>query len=97
MANEQSKSMWRRIKRVVNPPHPGALLRVEREIDGETHEFTEEKEVISNILDVIQDRYSGADDACISNCSLTPHLGLFCETPVGLALDPATSSPDNHW
>jgi hypothetical protein len=54
---EQVKTMWGSINRVTKPPHPGALMRVEREVDGEVLEFTEEEALVENILEVIQDRF----------------------------------------
>jgi hypothetical protein len=49
-------------------------------------EFTEEKALVENILDVIRDRYSGAEDAPISNCSITEHLGDFGFTELSFSL-----------
>ena len=78
--------MWTRISRVTEPPHPGALMRVEREIDGEVIEFTEEEDLITNIMEELQDRFSGAEDAPISNCSITDELGDFGFTELGLRI-----------
>ncbi|KAL3772520.1 hypothetical protein ACHAWO_002522 [Cyclotella atomus] len=86
MLQEQSSSMWGRINRVTQPPHAGALMSVEREIDGQVVEFTEEEALVDNILDVIRDRYSGAEDAPISNCSITDKLGDFGFTELGLKI-----------
>lgn len=86
MLREQSASMWKRIGRVTRAPHGGALVRVEREIDGRVVEFTEEEALVENILDVIRDRYSGAEDAPISNCSITELLGDFGFTELGLKI-----------
>lgn len=61
-------------------------MRVQREIDGEVIEFTQENALIDNIMDVIQDRFSGAEEAPISNCSLTDDLGEFGFTELGLNL-----------
>jgi hypothetical protein len=83
---EQNKTMWTRIKRVTKPPHAGALMSVQREMDGKIVEFTEEEALIDNILDVIRDRYSGAEDAPISNCSITEDLGKFGFTDLGLKI-----------
>ena len=78
--------MWSKINWVVRPPHPGALMRVEREINGQIVEFTEEEPLIENILDVIQDRFSGAENANISNCSITSELGDYGFTDLGLQI-----------
>ena len=86
ISRESSKSMWGRINKVVRAPHPGALMRVEREINGEKYEFTDEKELVHNILDEIQDRYSGAEDAPISNCSITEALGQFGFSELGMEI-----------
>lgn len=86
LARERDKNMWKRINQVTQPPHPGALMRVERKIDGEIVEFTEEKALVDNILDVIQDRFSGAEDASISNCSITDELGDFGFTELGFKI-----------
>jgi hypothetical protein len=86
MLREQSSSMWGRINRVTQPPHAGALMSVEREIDGQMIEFTEEEALVDNILEVIRDRYSGAEDAPISNCSITDELGDFGFTELGLKI-----------
>ena len=61
-------------------------MRVEQETDEGTVEFTEEKELVDNILEVIQDRFSGAEDAPISNCSFTEDLGDFGFTELGLKI-----------
>jgi hypothetical protein len=61
-------------------------MRVQREVDGEVLEFTDEEALIENILDVIQDRFSGAEDAPISNCSLTDELDDFGFTDLGLQI-----------
>ena len=93
---ERSKKSWSKINWVVRPPHPGALMRVEREIDGQTVEFTEEEPLIENILDVIQDRFSGAEDANISNCSITDDLGDYGFTELGLKIISGQfTSPDD--
>lgn len=83
---EHDKMMWKRINKVVKDPHPGALMRVQREVDGTIVEFTEEHALIDNIMDVIQDRFSGAEDAPISNCSLTDDLVEFSFTELGLKI-----------
>jgi hypothetical protein len=69
--------MWLGINKVTKPPHPGPLMRVQREVNGEILEFTDEEALIENILDVIQDQFSCAEDAPISNCSITDDLGDF--------------------
>jgi hypothetical protein len=86
LSRERSASMWERINRVTKAPHPGPLMRVQREVDGEVLEFTDEEALIENILDVIQDRFSGAEDAPISNCSITDSLGDFGFTDLGLQI-----------
>ena len=83
---EKDKNMWKRINRLVRPPHPGALIRVERETVDGIVEFTVENELVENILEVIQDRFSGAEDAPISNCSITEDLGDFGFTELGLKI-----------
>lgn len=86
MLRENDRVSWQRIRRVTCPPHTGALLRVEREIDGEVVEFTEEDDLIYNIMDELQDRFSGAEDAPISNCSITEELGDLGMTELGLKI-----------
>jgi hypothetical protein len=46
-------------------------------VNGEILEFTDEEALIENILDVIQDQFSCAENAPISNCSITDDLGDF--------------------
>jgi hypothetical protein len=92
---EQVKTMWNSINRVTKtkPPHPGTLLRVEREVDGVVLEFTEEEALVENILEVIQDRFSGAEDAPISNCSITADLGPFGYSELGQQIVDGTFTP----
>jgi hypothetical protein len=61
LLRENNSQGWKRIRRVTCPPHTGALMRVEREIDGEIFEFTVENDIIYNIMDELQDRFSGAE------------------------------------
>jgi hypothetical protein len=86
MLREEGRSMWKRIGKVTRAPRTGALMRVEREIDGEIYEFTEEHDLINNIMEELQDRFSGAEDAPISNCSITEDLGVFGFTELGLKI-----------
>jgi hypothetical protein len=86
LLKEDSSSMWKRINRVTRAPRTGALMRVEREIDGEIYEFTDEQEMVDNIMEELQDRFSGAEDAPISNCSITDELGEFGFTELGLRI-----------
>ena len=51
LLREDGRSMWKRINKVTRAPRTGALMRVEREIDGEIFEFTEEQELIDNIME----------------------------------------------
>jgi hypothetical protein len=108
MLRENSSQGWKRIRRVTCPPHTGALMRVEREIDGEMFEFTEENDIIYNIMDELQDRFSGAEDAPISNCSITEELGDLGMTELGLKIiagdfeaprdmKDSTSAAACHW
>lgn len=86
LLKEDSRSMWKRINRVTRAPRTGALMRVEREINGEIYEFTDEQEMVDNIMEELQDRFSGAEDAPISNCSITDELGEFGFTELGLRI-----------
>ena len=42
MLREDRQSMWKQINKVTRAPRTGALMRVEREINGEIFEFTEQ-------------------------------------------------------
>jgi hypothetical protein len=55
-------------------------------VNGEILEFTDEEVVIENILDVIQDQFSCAENAPISNCSITDDLGDFGFTDLSLQI-----------
>lgn len=61
-------------------------MQVEREINGEIFEFTEKQDLVDNIMDELQDRLSGGEDAPISNCSIMEELGDFGFTELGLKI-----------
>jgi hypothetical protein len=42
---KESKCMWYLIKRTVKDPHSPSILRVQRVVEGEVKEFTEQEEV----------------------------------------------------
>ncbi|KAL3795486.1 hypothetical protein ACHAWO_001838 [Cyclotella atomus] len=86
LLKEDGRSMWKRINKVTRASRTGALMRVEREIDGEIFEFTEEQDLIDNIMEELQDRFSGAEDDPISNCSIRDELGDFGFTELGLKI-----------
>jgi transposase-like protein len=50
MLKEDGRSMWKRINKVTRAPRTSALMRVEREIDGEIYEFTDEQDLVDNII-----------------------------------------------
>ncbi len=67
---EESKRMWYLIKRTVKDPHSPSVLRVQRVIEGEIQEFTEQEEVEHAIQRECEIRFSLAHSAPIMNTLL---------------------------
>ncbi len=64
---KESKRMWYLIKRTVKDPHSPSVLRVQRVIEGEVQEFTEQEEVEHAIQRECKIRFSLAHSAPIMN------------------------------
>jgi hypothetical protein len=62
--------MWYLIKRTVKDPHSPSVLRVQRVIEGEIQEFTEQEEVEHAIQRECEIRFSLAHSAPIMNTLL---------------------------
>ncbi len=71
---EESKRVWYLIKRTVKDPHSPSVLRVQRVIEAEVQEFTEQEEVEHVIQLECKIRFSLAHSAPIMNTLLGERL-----------------------
>ncbi len=64
---KENKRMWQLIQRTTANPHSPSVLRVQRVVDGETREYTDQDEVKNGIQCKCEIRFSLAHSAPIMN------------------------------
>jgi hypothetical protein len=77
---ESTGQMWKGIHRVTRDSRSPSLMRVERMENDVLVSYTNEEDILRVIMEETESRFSLADEAPISNHSISKELGDFGET-----------------